>query len=258
MHDAVNLGWKLGGVLKGWYEDIILDTYDQERRPAAHKLIELDKSIASLISGQRTKSGDPNVDVNELFNSVLDSSASFNLGLGVHYTENLLNRRSFSGGMIPGWRGPDVLLRRPGMRVPTRLYQITRNIGKYWILVFSGTPLHTRQKLAALRGYLDSDQSFTQTHINAFSFMTIVAGAFFQGEEALGVPPFGHVFYDVDLSAYVRYGVTVESGCIVCLRPDGTFAFATGLDKCSEVGDYFRTFVKKSSHQDGVNGNLVA
>jgi 2-polyprenyl-6-methoxyphenol hydroxylase-like FAD-dependent oxidoreductase len=38
--DAINLGWKLAGVLDGWAEPAILDSYDPERRPICHRAME--------------------------------------------------------------------------------------------------------------------------------------------------------------------------------------------------------------------------
>jgi 2-polyprenyl-6-methoxyphenol hydroxylase-like FAD-dependent oxidoreductase len=38
LQDAVNLGWKLAGVLRGWAPDGLLDTYESERRPVAERV----------------------------------------------------------------------------------------------------------------------------------------------------------------------------------------------------------------------------
>jgi 2-polyprenyl-6-methoxyphenol hydroxylase-like FAD-dependent oxidoreductase len=38
--DAVDLGWKLDAVLRGWGGDALLDTYEQERRPAAQRVVD--------------------------------------------------------------------------------------------------------------------------------------------------------------------------------------------------------------------------
>ena len=37
--DAVNLGWKLAAVLQGWAPPALLDSYEAERRPVAHRTI---------------------------------------------------------------------------------------------------------------------------------------------------------------------------------------------------------------------------
>src|SRR6185436_3317068 len=37
VEDAVNLGWKLSAVLKGWGESALLDTYESERQTIARR-----------------------------------------------------------------------------------------------------------------------------------------------------------------------------------------------------------------------------
>ena len=52
IQDAFNLGWKLGGVLKGQLIRSILKTYEAERRPVAQQLIALDRTMSRLLSGK--------------------------------------------------------------------------------------------------------------------------------------------------------------------------------------------------------------
>ncbi|KAL8783595.1 MAG: hypothetical protein Q9213_004524 [Squamulea squamosa] len=52
LHDAINLAWKLAGVIKGWYYPQIIATYQGERRHAAAISIEFDKIMASCMFGQ--------------------------------------------------------------------------------------------------------------------------------------------------------------------------------------------------------------
>jgi phenol 2-monooxygenase len=54
-------------MFKGWYTADVLQTYDNERRPAALRLIELDKAFSATISGQVPESHkDTYADANEL------------------------------------------------------------------------------------------------------------------------------------------------------------------------------------------------
>lgn len=51
-HDAVNLGWKLAMTIKGLSnDDILLRSYDEERRASVQQVIDNDVIIATLISG---------------------------------------------------------------------------------------------------------------------------------------------------------------------------------------------------------------
>ncbi|GAA2243855.1 FAD-dependent oxidoreductase [Kitasatospora cystarginea] len=45
IQDAYNLGWKLGAVLAGRAADSLLDTYEQERRPNAARMLELSTKV---------------------------------------------------------------------------------------------------------------------------------------------------------------------------------------------------------------------
>jgi phenol 2-monooxygenase (NADPH) len=68
IHDAGNLAWKLGGVVRGYYYGDVLRTYETERRPAAETLVRLDKAFSTLISGKIPK---------DLANSAIANPASF-------------------------------------------------------------------------------------------------------------------------------------------------------------------------------------
>jgi phenol 2-monooxygenase len=60
-----------------------------------------------------------------------------------------------------------------------------------------------------------------------------------QPDETLGVDKFGRAYYDVDHSAFARYGISTAEGGIVVLRPDGILAFAAELHQGEVVGKYF-------------------
>ncbi|KAM0723321.1 hypothetical protein Q7P37_001523 [Cladosporium fusiforme] len=247
VHDAVNLGWKLAGILRGWYKPAILETYSPERRSVANHLIHLDKTISALISGTipegytGNRHGD---DANLCLYDYLEESSQFTLGLGVSYdVDDLLNKRFGISHLTSGHRGPDVLVRRPGSSLATRLFELTRNKGKFWILVFSGNSLQTRSSIKKLRQYVDSEDSFVHALEHAFNFITIISGTGLQADEALGVKRFGFACYDVDGSAYQRYGITPLEGGIVVLRPDGIVSLVAELDECPTVGRFFDDIV---------------
>ena len=52
IQDAYNLGWKIGGVLKGQLPRTILKSYEAERRPVAEELISLDHDLSNT-SGRK-------------------------------------------------------------------------------------------------------------------------------------------------------------------------------------------------------------
>ncbi|MEU8331769.1 rifampin monooxygenase [Micromonospora sp. NPDC048839] len=50
VQDAVNLGWKLAGRIRGWAPDALLDTYQAERRPVAEDVLDNTRAQTELLS----------------------------------------------------------------------------------------------------------------------------------------------------------------------------------------------------------------
>jgi phenol 2-monooxygenase len=241
VHDAVNMGWKLAGVVKGWYKPEVLHTYESERKPIAEHLIDMDKTYSALISGTIPDkyahiSSDPNVVLYEVFTS----EALFTTGLGVHYDENVINLKTASGAVRCGWRAPDALVYGPGRGTPIRLQQLTPNVGTFHVVVFAGEPLLTAAKLKTFRSYLDRPNSFLgDLDSRAVKLLTIIHGNKPQSEEAMGVSRFGNVYYDHQGQAHSRYGVSYGEGGLVIIRPDGILGFATRLDAGPDISRFF-------------------
>lgn len=55
--DAVNLGWKLAGVISGWAPECLLDSYGTERRPVAAQTIEIAAKNMSTLSVDLAEAG---------------------------------------------------------------------------------------------------------------------------------------------------------------------------------------------------------
>ncbi|MFH8468306.1 FAD-dependent monooxygenase [Streptomyces sp. NPDC017991] len=49
VQDAVNLGWKLAATVRGWAPADLLDTYDDERRPVAERVVASTLSQSALV-----------------------------------------------------------------------------------------------------------------------------------------------------------------------------------------------------------------
>jgi phenol 2-monooxygenase len=261
IHDVVNLAWKLGGVVRGYYIDDVLHTYETERRPAAETLLRLDKTFSTLISGKIPKdlANSAIVDPNQLLHSTFLASIEFNIGLGIHYDPSIINVAPTTTMITPGHRAPDTLLHPPGARIPVHLFQLTKNTGSFWVIVLAGFPTHTSTGIHAFRKYIDdTSASFAHRfHPDTFRLLTIIAGSANQAEEALGVPAFGNAYYDLDNSTHEKYGISPQAGAVVILRPDGIFGFATTLDRGQEVGDYFSGFAAKTVVSDGSGTTAV-
>lgn len=82
MHDSWNLGWKLNLAVRGLAKkDILLGTYEEERKKIAHDLIDFDYEHANSIAGGDAKALAENFRTNIGFIS----------GAGVEYAPNILN-----------------------------------------------------------------------------------------------------------------------------------------------------------------------
>lgn len=116
MHDSWNLGWKLNLAVRGLAKkDILLGTYEEERKKIAHDLIDFDYEHANSIAGGDAKALAENFRTNIGFIS----------GAGVEYGRNILNDlATLSKGLQNGhaWKGAA----RPGRNLPPA--KVTRYI----------------------------------------------------------------------------------------------------------------------------------
>jgi 2-polyprenyl-6-methoxyphenol hydroxylase-like FAD-dependent oxidoreductase len=115
VQDAYNLGWKLAAVLAG-APDVLLDTYEEERRPiAAHMLGLAVKLLEAAKHGEMRRGRE----VRQLDLGYPDSSLS-------------MGRAAHDGGVAAGDRAPDALVRGAAGR-PLRLFDLFKGPG--WTLL---------------------------------------------------------------------------------------------------------------------------
>ena len=261
LHDAVNLSWKLAGRINSWLSEEVLDTYAAERRPIAQRIIDQDKIISVATGGEIPEQfkGNPGVDAHSILTETYEKNASLNTGLGIVYPIDDLTvvgpTASISEKVQSGERAPDVLVQRPGLSIPLRLYSVTKNRGKFTVMLFCGDPNHTRTSSKVFREYLDGPSSFLNYSADIFQGITILAGSNDAGspDERLGTPCFGDAFYDVDGSAHERYGISVSKGAVVVTRPDGTIGTVCALDHGASLSRYFEKFVTAQKKKVGID-----
>ncbi|KAJ7491217.1 2,4-dichlorophenol 6-monooxygenase [Mycena latifolia] len=248
IHDAINLGWKLAGVLNGLYREDILDTYSMERRASAQRVIELDRDIAALISGHIPAhfNAPPDANANDYLERVFTTNAAFMVGLGVSYDANLINKP----GAETGHRAPDGPVFRPGRALAQPLRSFVPYTGRFWVLVFAGALEPTADAVHLNKGCAAKFRAL-RAHVEATSpvpceFLTLLAGpGCLQPAEALGAQPLGHALYDTSGAVFTAYGVAGDVGAIVVLRPDGIVSFKTTLDGGQDLVDYFAPLVRQ-------------
>lgn len=253
IHDAVNLAWKLSLQIRGLSTPQVLETYNSERTSAVTRLINYDKDISLLMTHKWPLwyKGDPSADPHVVLGRIFEEASSFNTGLGISYSENVINQmnpvyynsscsktaESEPGSIVPGSRAPDTELITPCTNLKIRLHRVTRNICKFKIVVFTGTAkLEPAPALKALREYLQRHPHLASHE--AIGWITIPGGLSCSSYEALGMDPLGETYYDPSGSAHKRYGVSLERGGVVVIRPDGLVGFRCGIDG-EEVRGYF-------------------
>ncbi|KAF2121142.1 FAD binding domain-containing protein [Lophiotrema nucula] len=251
IHDATNVSWKLAGIVKGFYDPVVLQSFEDERRPTAQQLIEIDKSAAAAISGivpAKYASVAAESSPDEAMRVIVEETAPFTAGLGIRYKDSIFNKPQQRKIMrAQGTRAPDVLLQKPGAQLRTRLYEINKSPGRWTVLVFAGSSALTKDALSQLRGDLALRSSFAQKYSPLLDFLTVVHGGAPSAWIALGGPAFGKMLLDPDGSAHDEYGIAVEAGGLVVLRPDTVIGFAADLKDVQEVDKYFAGFCKQSS-----------
>ncbi|KAL8995993.1 MAG: hypothetical protein Q9188_006676 [Gyalolechia gomerana] len=245
IQDATNLSWKLAGVIKGWFDHKILGTYESERRPAAAKVIKLDESIASVMSGEVPDAyTGTQKDPSTIFHEVLNRNAQVTVGLHVPYeVDGHLNRSHYTTcDIMPGQRAPDVSLCKPGTLDLIRLYTIMQNTGRFWIITFVRSP--PLQHALVLERYTRYLVDFDERWGPFCDYATIIAGEALSVSDALaGHEPPGNAYFDVEKGlAFERYGVDPRKGGILVIRPDGVVGFPCPLDRFHDLERYFGGF----------------
>ncbi|KAL2046395.1 hypothetical protein N7G274_001842 [Stereocaulon virgatum] len=259
LHDAVNLSWKLAGHLNGWLSEDALETYATERRPIAQRIIEQDKIISVVTGGEIPEQfkSDPDADPNKILTKTYEANVALYTGLGISYPQGSLlvtcSNLNEALKVEPGQRAPDVLLQRPGIRVPLRLQSLWKFNGKFTILFFCGDPNKTRNAIREWRQFFDGPESFIHYSADFYQCLTIITGNNEAGspDEHLGVPCFGDAFYDVDGAAHMRYGVATEEPTMIVLRPDGMVGLTSSLGDGHDISSYFAGFV--TAHTESWN-----
>ncbi|KAK5730093.1 hypothetical protein LTR15_000027 [Elasticomyces elasticus] len=233
LHDAVNLAWKLSLVLRGQAKHAILDTFQTERLPNVQKLIQYDKDISRLMTNRLPEgwAGDPAADVHEILGTVMAEAATFSSGLGIYYELQESNVLSVEGSFKCG---------TGSTFDKTRLLIQTPNVSRFYVVVFAG------EAYDAERAFFRSVQGCSILERlqkdDLLAYLTIVGKPLSNAYEVLDHDPLGRVLFDdAQHSVHKRYGVDLDKGAIVVIRPDGWIAtMATlGADAATELEGYF-------------------
>jgi 2-polyprenyl-6-methoxyphenol hydroxylase-like FAD-dependent oxidoreductase len=113
IHDAVNLGWKLAGVVRGTSPPELLDSYEAERRPAAAAVLRASEASTRMITARRPVERALRNTVMRIAHRLPPVQAKLTLepaGLTQTYSSGAIAKPTHGGGIQPGQRLPSVPL----------------------------------------------------------------------------------------------------------------------------------------------------
>lgn len=259
--DAVNLGWKLALHLRGLGTRALLQTYDEERKMSVQQVIDNDKIISTLISGQlppqyKDRKEHPRDILDEWFNSA--ANIAFTLGLGISYpSNNLINVSPVTpaiGCVKAGERGPEAFVSRLGTNERVALQRLMPNKANFYVVIFAGNPRDTQSKLQNLRLHLDQPGNVSfQSAFGPEVIKTLTifgTGGIAASETMGGLKSFGRSYYDTTQEAHEVYGVDPAAGALVVFRPDGYIGKVVALDQPEDLVEYFGRFLVPVAEQE--------
>ncbi|KAJ7602434.1 phenol 2-monooxygenase [Roridomyces roridus] len=194
MLDMYSLAWKLNLVMKGLGKpEVLLPSYEHERRGVAQELLKFDAAYSRLFSGRASDATHLTDGVDaEKFIEMFKQNAFFTSGCGAVYFGNELNALPGSpavagrhgaafnppgGKLIPGHRLTPGRVTRTADGNQVRLQQEVKMNGAFRIHVFAGDLRKTKGALDRFAAFIDSPASFFNRHrVRAGVFSSIVDG----------------------------------------------------------------------------------
>lgn len=276
MQDAYNLGWKICSVLGGESPPEILSTYTHERRLVAEELIQLDKEMMEFYCNGPSKHSREYQLFRAQFSEFLsgvsvtykdtilvtDSVDGRNPPNNKKFAPQELRRnQNLAKYIIPGRRIPTHKVVCHAEAAVIQLLDVLPSNGKWRILVFGGNILSKAQstKIEELGSFLHSlCLCYSPGQIPESTIEVILLHAapreeidilelhdvYHPGDEKLGwdywkvLSDDASTFEDCG-SAYEKFGVDKEQGCVVILRPDQHVSYIGGIDDHGAIERFF-------------------
>lgn len=222
MLDMYSLAWKINLVEKGMGKrDVILPTYEQERRGIAQELLRFDAEYSRLFSGRSPKSDQLTADATKAiknsgnavdaqrFIEVFKKNAFFTSGCGAVYFANAFNAlpesdivKSGKYGKVFNPAGCKLIVGQrllPGKAIRCedanhiRIQQEIKMNGAFRIHVLAGQLDKTQSNLEKFGQYINSANSFFNRHRPAKGVYSSIVDQIANGDEAKTQPMSGHI-----------------------------------------------------------------
>ncbi|KAL2062236.1 hypothetical protein VTL71DRAFT_6502 [Oculimacula yallundae] len=258
LQDGFNIGWKLAAVLQGRAPPSLLKTYNIEREKVAADLIAFDRSWSKLFSSQ---ADDTNGYTAQYFSEQFVKGGKYTAGLTAKYDDSMItsserSKSDLATGLTVGMRFPSIQVVRFCDARAMQLVKALPADGRWRVVVFAGDAKQGRgtERLEKLATFLSSDDSpvhrFKLPDADIDSFIeTIVV---FHGNrirtEQEQIPDLHKTFFDDESynsghgKAYEKYGIDVNEGAVVVVRPDQYVSLITSLDDYVGIRSFFEGF----------------
>jgi phenol 2-monooxygenase len=287
IYDAANLSWKLGLSIKGAAKpDILLPTYDSERRLFANRVIRASGAYLRFICNlnlplaelrgldEKIETHDENLPLldgtteadQRFLASFFRRNAMFLLGVEGPIVESVICPSNASTSE-KNTRAPTGLLN--GARAPSPrvcfdenrtgwLYDRMTGVNKFHILVFaSDLQGPVREQIARLSEGFSSNTGFYHRFggRERFNVLLIVktlpheVEVLLEGPELSGIRAEATVVYDdraPDEDAHYCYGVNHACGCVIVVRPDLVVGMSAWPEETEKIEAYLDGFLVES------------
>ena len=269
MQDTFNLGWKLAAVLRGQSAPALLQTYSQERQPAAQELIDFDREWAQMFSdrAKQAQGGEADgVDPRE-FQKYFERHARFTAGMGTHYQASLITgdgaHQQLAKGFVIGTRFHSAPVLRAADAKPVQLGHAGKADGRWRLYAFAAAD---DAGLRALCNLLEQSpdspvRKYTRAGQDVDSVFDLRA-VFQQDHRALEITAlpalllprkgrYGLRDYDKVFCPDTRNGqdlfelrgIDRAQGALVVVRPDQYIAHVLPLDAHDALAAFFARFM---------------
>ncbi|KAK8060691.1 FAD binding domain-containing protein [Apiospora saccharicola] len=267
MQDSYNLGWKLGGVLKGQLQSHVLETYETERRPVAESLIAVDQETVAFYAARGE-----NVATRDL-QCFRERHYAFLSGVAIQYEGSAL---VYAPSAIELATGIQLGRRMPSYRVinyadarPTELASKLASDRRWAVILFAGD-LRQATQLKRLEEACAALLRSRLLRTRGSSKLVTITASPRDSLPLTGLPPLlycrdgendGHgqenrnyevVFsdepdvYGAFTDVYAKYGVDREKGCLVVCRPDQHVGFIGALEDVPGLDVFFTGIFRDS------------
>lgn len=232
IQDAFNLGWKLAGVIRGDYQPILLDTYNQERHPVAEGLIKgTDFAYKGILHPGELKQHavrflGPFVVRTDIAQNFMRSTLE---ELTIAYPHSPLTEDHGGSGPKPGERFLDAHIVLNSDKRTVRLSDLLRGV-EWTLLLFTGTH-------ETLHGEVFSKWIAQVSHYCAGLVESHVVVA--NQTAVADYKPGTSVLVDALHEAHTKFGVT--NPMIYLVRPDNYIGYRGPLP----TGDSLLAYLKR-------------